>query len=55
MIVDTNAVSRTSIMKFLHTSGMPYDHITSVENFNDAKDILAKTKPEIIFAADFLN
>lgn len=50
LIADTNAVSRSSIMKFLHSMGMPSDRITSVDNFHDAQEAIQKYNPDIIFA-----
>lgn len=50
LIADTNAVSRSSIMKFLHSMGVPTDKIISVDNYHDATENLKKSKPDIIFA-----
>lgn len=50
LIADTNAVSRSSIMKFLHSMGMPSDKIYSVDNYIDAEGTLLKSRPDIIFA-----
>lgn len=50
LIADTNAVSRSSIMKFLHSMGIATDKIISVDNYHDAAEGLVKYKPDIIFA-----
>jgi tetratricopeptide (TPR) repeat protein len=49
LIVDSNAVSRQSILKFMVTSGVNKDKISTVDNFKEAEDAIKKNRPNIVF------
>lgn len=49
VIIDSNAVGRSSIMKFLHSMGMPADRIHSHDNFKDGEETIKKLYPDIVF------